>query len=72
MSLMTYGPSSKLFQFGNIEFNYRYRIPVIQNKGPNYNSGYVDGYQRALRDLQKNINRMQENKGRMEVSFYNY
>lgn len=69
---MTYGSSSRVFQFGNTEFNYRYRIPVIQNKGPNYNSGYVDGYQRALRDLQRTMNRMEEDNHRMKVTFYNY
>lgn len=71
MSLITYGPSSRVFQFGNMEIKYRYRIPVIEDKSPNYNSGYIDGYQRALRDLQNSMNKI-NNSDRMKASFYNY
>lgn len=56
-SLITYGTNTKIFRIGKKEYNYSYRIPVNTNRNANYNSGYIDGYQRALRDLERNITR---------------
>ena len=70
-SLVTYGTNCKVFRFGDTEYKYRYRIPVIENRGATYNSGYIEGYQRALRDFQNSANKILENK-RLSNSFYNY
>jgi len=57
-SLTTYGPNEKVFHFGKMKYEYTYRIPVQTNRGANYNSGYIEGYQRALRDLERHANRV--------------
>jgi len=69
-SLVTYGRNTKTFNFGGCKFNYSYRIPVNQEKGSNYNSGYMDGYRRALNDFQRTANKMFNN-NRLSLSFYN-
>ena len=71
MSLMTYGTNIKEFDFGGVKFNYRYNIPVNQSKGANYNSGYIEGYQRALKDFQKSANKVLAN-NKIRYSFSNY
>ena len=70
-SLVTYGRNIREFNIGGCKFNYSYQIPVNQKKGANYNSGYIEGYQRALYDLQRNANKMFNN-NRLSVSFYNW
>lgn len=62
-SLTTYGRNTKIFHFGKTDYCYSYRIPIIKNRGANYNSGYREGYQRALRDLERCITNYQEIKG---------
>lgn len=69
-SLISYGTNSKRFNFGSFEYNYRYRIPVNPNRGANYNSGYIEGYQRALRDFENSTRKALEQK-RFSYSFYN-
>lgn len=69
-SLMTYGSNTRAFNIGGCRFNYTYRIPVNQKRGANYNSGYIEGYQRALYDLQRNANKMLNN-NKLSLSFYN-
>lgn len=71
MSLVTYGANTRVFRFGNFEYNYKYNIPVNLNKGANYNSGYIEGYQRALRDFENSTRKTMSDKGRMCLSFYN-
>lgn len=70
-SLISYGTNSKRFNFGSFEYNYRYRIPVNPNRGANYNSGYIEGYQRALKDFQKSANKVLAN-NKIRYSFSNY
>ena len=67
-SLTTYGSSLKTFRIGNTDYNYRYRIPIIKNRGPNYNKAYIEGYQRALNDLERSITKQSDN---YRISFYN-
>lgn len=71
MSLVAYGTNTKVFRFGNFEYNYKYRIPANLNKGANYNSGYIEGYQRALRDFENSTRKAMRDKGKMSLSFYN-
>lgn len=71
MSLVTYGANTRVFRFGNFEYKYKYNIPVNLNKGANYNSGYIEGYQRALRDFENSTRKTMSDKGRMCLSFYN-
>ena len=59
--------------FGNFQYKYTYSIPVQKNRGANYNSGYIEGYQRALRDLERNTNNMLERNNKiLNISFDNY
>ena len=67
-SLTTYGTSFKIFHIGNMDYNYRYRVPIQKNRGSHYNSGYIEGYHRALRDLERSITKNTEN---YRISFYN-
>lgn len=69
-SLTTFGSNQKLFRIGGQEFCYRYRIPVQTNRGANYNSGYIEGYQRALRDFERASNKLL-NQYKINSSFYN-
>ncbi len=69
-SLVPLGRNIRVFHFGNDEFTYSYRVPINQNKNANYNSGYIAGYQRALRDLEREANRMYEKK-KLSYSYYN-
>ena len=69
-SLITYGRNTKIFRFGDFQLTYSYSIPVQKSRGANYNSGYIEGYQRALRDFERASNRM-INQYKINSSFYN-
>ena len=72
-SLITYGRNTKTFHFGNFQYNYTYSIPVREDRGANFNSGYIEGYQRALKDLERNTNTMlKKNNKTINITFDNY
>ena len=69
--IITYGSNVKFFEIGDFRFKYVYRIPVQKKRDANYNAGYIEGYQRALRDFERRARSTLENNSINLFSPYN-